>query len=44
MRRSNCIAHRQFAEAADRFESTQQEIGGEDFLCDMYLARCAAYI
>ena len=35
--------HREFQEAADRFEFTKAEIGGEDFLCDMYLSRCAAY-
>jgi adenylate cyclase len=34
--------HRQFQEAADRFEFTRQEIGGEDFLCEMYLSRCRA--
>lgn len=35
--------HREFKEAADRFEFTRQAIGGEDFLCAMYLSRCAAY-
>ena len=34
---------RKFSEAALGFESAQKEIGGEDFLCAMYLARCAAY-
>ncbi len=34
---------RQFKEAADRFEFTQKEIGGEDSLCDMYLLHCAAH-
>ncbi len=34
---------REFKEAADRFEFTRQQIGGEDFLCEMYLSRCAAY-
>ena len=34
---------RQFPEAADRFEFTRQEIGGADFLCEMYLSRCRAY-
>ena len=34
---------RQFTEAAGRFEFTRKEMGGEDFLCDMYLSRCAAY-
>jgi adenylate cyclase len=35
---------RQFAEAIARFEAVQKEIGGEDFLCTMYLGRCADYI
>jgi adenylate cyclase len=35
---------RQFAEAIARFEAVQKEIGGEDFLCTMYLRRCADYI
>jgi adenylate cyclase len=35
--------HREFKEAADRFEFSRKEIGGEDFLCEMYLSRCAAY-
>jgi len=34
---------REFAEAADRFKFTQDKISGEDFLCQMYLSRCAAY-
>jgi adenylate cyclase len=34
---------RQFQEAAVIFESVRTQIGGEDFLCDMYLSRCAAY-
>ncbi len=34
---------REFKEAADRFKFTQQQVGGEDFLCEMYLSRCAAY-
>jgi len=32
-----------FPEAAARFESTRQEIGGVDFLCTMYRLRCSAY-
>jgi adenylate cyclase len=35
---------RQFAEAIHRFEAVQKEIGGGDFLCTMYLGRCADYI
>jgi len=35
---------RQFAEAIGCFEAVQKEIGGEDFLCTMYLGRCADYI
>jgi adenylate cyclase len=34
---------RKFAEAAARFKRAQREIGAEDFLCEMYLSRCAAY-
>jgi adenylate cyclase len=33
---------RKFSEAGKLFENTQKEIGG-DFLCEMYLSRCAAY-
>jgi adenylate cyclase len=35
---------RKFAEAASQFEAAQKEIGGEDFLCEMYVKRCKAYI
>jgi adenylate cyclase len=36
---------RQFAEAVSCFETVQKEIGGgEDFLCTMYVERCADYI
>ncbi|HWZ93849.1 MAG TPA: adenylate/guanylate cyclase domain-containing protein [Opitutaceae bacterium] len=35
---------RQFAEAITRFEAVQNEIGGGDYLCTMYVARCAGYI
>ena len=35
---------RQFAEAAGRFAAVQQEIGGADYLCEMYATRCAAYL
>jgi adenylate cyclase len=34
---------RKFSEAAAKFEAARQQIGGEDFLCEMYLSRCAAY-
>jgi hypothetical protein len=34
---------RKFSEAAAKFEAARYQIGGEDFLCDMYLSRCAAY-
>jgi adenylate cyclase len=34
---------RKFSEAAAGFESARKAIGMEDFLCEMYLARCAAY-
>ena len=33
---------RQFAAAIARFQETEQEIGGEDFLCRMYIGRCTA--
>jgi adenylate cyclase len=34
---------RKFAEAGELFRAVKGRIGGEDFLCDMYLERCAAY-
>jgi adenylate cyclase len=34
---------RDFAQARIQFEATRQAIGGEDYLCEMYLSRCAAY-
>jgi len=34
---------RQFAGAAAKFAAARAQIGGEDFLCEMYLARCQAY-
>ena len=34
---------RKFPEASGRFEDARQEMAGKDFLCEMYLARCAAY-
>jgi adenylate cyclase len=34
---------RKFSEAAANFEAARKQIGGEDFLCEMYLSRCAAY-
>jgi adenylate cyclase len=33
---------RQFAAATARFQEVEQEIGGEDFLCRMYIGRCTA--
>jgi adenylate cyclase len=35
---------RQFAEAVARFEAVQKQMGGGDFLCTMYIERCADYI
>ena len=35
--------HREFKEAADRFRFSREQIGAEDFLCEMYLSRCAAF-
>jgi len=34
---------RNFSAAAAQFEAVRKETGGEDFLCEMYLSRCAAY-
>jgi adenylate cyclase len=34
---------RKFSKAAKQFEAAHQQIGAEDFLCEMYLSRCAAY-
>jgi adenylate cyclase len=34
---------RKFSEAAGKFETARHQIGGQDFLCEMYLSRCAAY-
>jgi adenylate cyclase len=34
---------RKFPEAANRFQLARGQIVGPDFLCEMYLARCAAY-
>lgn len=39
----NQYRQRQFAEAAANFKEARYQIGGEDFLCDMYLSRCEAY-
>ncbi len=33
---------RKFEEAIKSFEKVQKEIGVEDYLCDMYIARCVA--
>jgi adenylate cyclase len=33
---------RQFAAAIARFQETGREIGGEDFLCHLYIGRCTA--
>jgi adenylate cyclase len=35
---------REFKEAMDRFKFTQEQISGGDFLCEMYLSRCEAYM
>jgi adenylate cyclase len=35
---------RKFAEAAALFEITMQEIGGKDYLCEMYVERCGVYL
>ncbi|HUC85855.1 MAG TPA: adenylate/guanylate cyclase domain-containing protein [Candidatus Acidoferrales bacterium] len=35
---------REFQAAAERFQSTQGQIPGGDFLCDMYVSRCQAYL
>jgi len=32
-----------FAGAAARFQVARHQIGGKDFLCDMYISRCEAY-
>jgi adenylate cyclase len=34
---------RKFVEAAAQFDAVRQELGGEDYLCEMYMTRCAAY-
>jgi adenylate cyclase len=34
---------RKFSEAMIKFKAARHQIGVEDFLCDMYLSRCAAY-
>ena len=33
---------RKFAEAGVRFQQAQEQIGGDDFLCEMYRSRCEA--
>jgi adenylate cyclase len=35
---------RKFAEAAALFEIAMQEIGGKDYLCEMYVERCGVYL
>jgi adenylate cyclase len=35
---------RQFAEAANQFEAVRKEIGGKDYLCEMYIERCEVYV
>jgi adenylate cyclase len=35
---------REFREAAERFKFTQEQIPGGDYLCEMYLSRCDAYL
>ncbi|MDR3377145.1 MAG: adenylate/guanylate cyclase domain-containing protein [Verrucomicrobiae bacterium] len=39
----NLYRQRQFQEAGDRFKLAREQISGEDFLCEMYLARCQAF-
>ncbi|HEX9047316.1 MAG TPA: adenylate/guanylate cyclase domain-containing protein [Verrucomicrobiae bacterium] len=34
---------RKFSDAIKQFETARQEIGAEDFLCEMYLSRCATH-
>jgi adenylate cyclase len=34
---------RKFSEAVAKFEAAHRQIGGEDFLCEMYVSRCAAF-
>ena len=34
---------RKFPEAVAKFEAARYQIGGEDFLCEMYISRCAAF-
>jgi adenylate cyclase len=36
--------HREFKEAIERFKFVQEQISGGDFLCEMYLERCQAYL
>jgi adenylate cyclase len=35
---------RKFAEAAGQFEIARTEIGGKDYLCEMYIERCGVYL
>jgi adenylate cyclase len=35
---------RKFAEASGLFEAVRTEIGGKDYLCEMYIERCEAYL
>ncbi len=35
---------RRFTEAAARFDAARREIGAGDFLCEMYLGRCRAFL
>ena len=35
---------RKFSEAASLFETAQMEIGGKDYLCEMYVERCKVYL
>lgn len=35
---------RKFNEAAALFHAVRQELGGEDYLCEMYASRCDAYV
>jgi adenylate cyclase len=35
---------RKFAEAASLFETARKEVGGKDYLCEMYIERCRVYL
>jgi adenylate cyclase len=35
--------HREFKAASGQFQAARRQIGGDDFLCEMYLSRCEAF-